>query len=76
MNPSDKAEELINRFNPMTYTAVHANKTPYEKSDAIKCAMIAVDEIKRALLNESKVYPSYWEEVRLQLNKYFEGQMK
>jgi len=45
MTPVEKAKELVKRFHPMTYTAVHAQDTTGEYADAIRCALIAVDEI-------------------------------
>jgi hypothetical protein len=73
LEPKDKAEELIMRFNPMTYTAVHAHKTPYEYQDAIKCAKIAVDEILKEIpmyIGELNPKWKYWNDVKIELENY------
>jgi len=84
VTPKEKAQELIERFNPMTYTAVHAHKTPYEHQDAIKCAKIAVDYIIDSCEKTLKLYHDndminsdidyqpieWWQEVKKELENY------
>jgi hypothetical protein len=67
MTPKEKAEELINKFHKFTYTAVHANKTSGEYADAIKCSLIAVDEILK-LVYTIKM-EQYWEQVKKEIEK-------
>jgi hypothetical protein len=66
MEPKDKAIELVKKFYPFTYTAVHNHKTPFDEADAKQCALIAVDEIIRILQDEQDWY---WPEVKQEIEK-------
>ena len=60
MTPQDKADELVTkyrRFLPMNLTTM---------LDAKGCAIIAVDEIMKAL---GKVDKMYWEEVKQEIRE-------
>jgi hypothetical protein len=71
--PKERAELLVKRFHPMTYTAVHAQDTTGEYADAIRCALIAVDEIINSIvitdLTTSENQFNYWEEVKSEIEK-------
>ena len=74
MEPKEKAIELVKKFYPFTYTAVHNRKTPFDEADAIQCALIAVDEIIKQLVpierapNNKSAF-QYWEEVKQEIEK-------
>ena len=70
--PKEKVDLLVKRFHPMTYTAVHAQDTTGEYADAIRCALIAVDEILKAVESDwgfMGVRQDYWKEVKTELEK-------
>ena len=69
MKPKEKAKELISKFYPMTYTAVHSQNTINEYSDAINCALILIDEIINSVENEhtSEYFEKYWEKVKKEI---------
>ena len=77
MTPKEKAEELVNKFHPFTYTAVHAYKTSGEYADTKKCALIAVDqiileqckssELKDARYQDERIH--YWQQVKQEIEK-------
>jgi|688.fasta_scaffold134854_8 hypothetical protein len=81
MTPQEKAEELVRKFNPFTYTAVHAHNTSYEYTDAKKCALIAVDEILNHdptlpiegeldnYADDIKLSAIYWQQVKTEIEK-------
>lgn len=73
MNVEEKSNELIKRFNPFTYTAVHSHKTPYEYADAIQCTLVAVNEIISALKlmdpNNTSGLIGFWNDVKLYIEK-------
>ena len=72
ITPKESAELLVKRFHPMTYTAVHAQDTTGEYADAIRCALIAVDEILKAVESDwgfMGVRQDYWKEVKTELEK-------
>ena len=68
MTPKEKAEELVLKFEDYTDCAD-------ERGFAIKCALIAVDEIlsdyKNYLLHENTEYKGlmYWKEVKQEIEK-------
>ena len=67
MTPKEKAEELINRFENKTYSQV-------KDEIAKQCALIAVDEIIKALSKADTCYDliehiDFWEEVKQELIK-------
>ena len=65
MNPKEKAEELIEKFDStLTYLE--------SKSKAKQCALIAVEEILNHHSQEQGLYridTYYWQEVNQELNK-------
>lgn len=81
ITPKESAEQLVKRFHPMTYTAVHAQDTTGEYADAIRCALIAVDEIICSspslpilgdggyLYEDIELSKNYWLEVKTELEK-------
>lgn len=72
ITPKEMADQLVKRFHPMTYTAVHAQDTTGEYADAIRCALIAVDEILKAVESDwgfMGVRQDYWREVKTELEK-------
>ncbi len=71
MSPKDKAKELVDKFHPMTYTAVHAQNMTGEYADAIRCALILVDEIINNYEEQYKYCKtkSYWHEVKTEIEK-------
>jgi len=72
ITPKEMADQLVKRFHPMTYTAVHEQDTTGEYADAIRCALIAVDEILKAVESDwgfMGVRQDYWREVKTELEK-------
>lgn len=79
MSPKEKARELVDKFHPMTYTAVHAQNMTGEYTDAIRCALILVNEILKNSVgynaydgvtdNDIWADNNYWEEVKSELEK-------
>ena len=63
MTAKEKAEELVDKFK---YESKH-----YLMLDAEKCALIAVDEILKELLNDELFYfktkVQYWNEVKQEI---------
>ena len=51
MTPKEKAKELVDKFYPFTYSAINAPKINQKQSDAVKCALVEVDEIIDELTN-------------------------
>lgn len=64
MTPKEKAEELILKFEQYTDSAD-------EHGFAIKCAIIAVDEIMKvvSIYNDTQAEYYYWEEVQQEIEK-------
>jgi hypothetical protein len=57
MTPKDKAKELVDKFSTVGLQ---------QRNEGIQCALIAVDEIIKAV--EGK-YDDYWIEVKEEINK-------
>jgi hypothetical protein len=70
MTPKEKAIELFNKMDMIIYT-----DQDNWKSQCIRCALIAVDEIRNILSmpNIPKYYPivtdEYWEQVKQEIEK-------
>jgi len=70
MTPKEKAEQLFNKMDMI----IHTDQDNW-KSQCIKCAMAAVDEVISILSmpNMPKYYPiatdEYWQEVKEELEK-------
>jgi len=80
MKPKEKAEYLIKKFYPLTYSAVHYQDTSGEYGDAKQCAIKVVDEIFNFIKMEndksnicywtnSKCI-KYWKKVREEIENY------
>ncbi len=70
MEPKDKAIELVKKFYPFTYTAVHNHKTPFDEADAKQCALVAVDEILNLIELERRnmyIWKPYYLEVKQEI---------
>lgn len=72
-NPKAKAEELVNKMNVIHYVKLGGkNKdckglpVSMHHSQAKQCALIAVDEIKKALSDEQDWY---WDDVKNEIEK-------
>jgi hypothetical protein len=68
MTPKEKADELINKY----LTSRDANQWDDVRDvhAAIRCALIAVDEIKTLLYNADRMYQyDYWHEVKQEIEK-------
>jgi hypothetical protein len=64
-NPKEKAEELV-----LTYLRIDNNtKEWFNKHIAKQCALIAVNELINDRLNSNILYPSYWQEVKQEIQK-------
>ena len=68
MTPKEKAEELLNKFNNPDRT-----NYPYVHN-AQQCALIAVDEILKAVNNPDETYlmkhsVNFWKEVKQEIEK-------
>jgi len=78
MTPKEKAKELVDKFkiyaddnyaddtNPY-YGQILANKRIVLHNSAKQCALIAVDELINDRLNSNILYPSYWQEVKQEI---------
>ena len=69
MTPKEKAKELVDRFSfRIKTTECISNNT----KNAKECALIAVDEILKELLNDELFYfktkVHYWQEVKQEIN--------
>ena len=68
MTPKLKAEELIEKYHGITFPDEYCGMTVYE---SIQCAIIAVEEIIKALPHEEQEHNSivynYWDEVLILL---------
>jgi len=70
MTPKEKAEELFNKMDMIIYT-----DQDNWKSQCIRCALIAVDEILNAITfnmydeEEFNKVNNYWEEVEQEIKK-------
>jgi len=87
MTPKEKAEELVhkfydyadsnygtNRFEQNWYGNVLAGERKVRKKSAKQCALIAVDEILKAVDNPDETYlmkhsVNYWKEVKQEIEK-------
>ena len=74
MNPKEKAKELIKKFYPITYSAVHFINTDAEYIDSKKCAIILIDTILEDLddYHDSHYHDeriSYWNNVKQEIKK-------
>ena len=75
MTPKDKAKELVEKFHPLTYSAVHYHKTSRESIDAISICFMVVDEIinsnphSNPLNTEVISTMEFWQEVKKELEK-------
>lgn len=70
MTPKEKAEQLVNSFYyalPNNGRRTGLNSTTIRFKEAIKCALIAVDEIldSRPVITDSQVdYQLFWRQVK------------
>jgi hypothetical protein len=63
MSSKEKAEELVDKF--LEYTPAEEK---YEYPYAIQCALIAVDEILKALTNyDMDINCDYWQKVKQEI---------
>jgi hypothetical protein len=74
MTPKEKAVELIYKYWNTKVETIHVKESIISKELAIKCALIAVDEIIKELTEE--ISPSvhgfrhnYWQEVKQEIEK-------
>ena len=67
MTPKEKAEELVSKIAPFVVGDSYSN---LELTNAKKCALVAVDEIELALIeNECGWNSEYWQEVKAEIEK-------
>ena len=59
MTPKEKAKELVNKF-----TVVGLQR----RNEGIQCALIAVDEVIKATIDDWSHY-EYWQEVKTEIEK-------
>ena len=64
MTPKEKAQELVNKYYRFTNTVQYPDSN---YKDAKKCALIAVDEIKKAVTWTTE--EMYWHEVKQEIEK-------
>jgi hypothetical protein len=69
MTPKEKAKELYNKF---YNTSSHPHHVESRKNNAKQCALIAVDEILKAVDNPDETYlmqhsVNYWSEVKQEI---------
>jgi hypothetical protein len=70
MTPKEKAKELYDKF----YMAIPNNEMGLDNEASIQCALIAVDEILKAVNNPDETYlmkhsVNYWTEVKQETEK-------
>lgn len=65
MTPKEKAEELINKFR--SSESDDGYNDVRDIHSAIRCALIAVDEILNVLFQHHKI--DYWKEVKQEIEK-------
>jgi hypothetical protein len=75
MSPKEKAEELINKFIPHADYWDCRNDEPLEEDHAKECALICVDEIISAIIEQAISHPhlqniGYWEKVKKHIEEY------
>lgn len=68
----EKAKELVGKFTPHAYGVWDKNGSKEERYHSKQCAIIAVDEIIKALrkdLPEIGLGKGYWYDVKQEINK-------
>lgn len=77
LTPKEKAVELVNRFSLVgSYQYIDIDglwdrNFKLEDEDAVSCALIAVDEIRKSAIGypENPVFKEYWNQVEAEIRK-------
>jgi hypothetical protein len=72
MTPKEKAKELISIYWNTKVETPHVRESIMSKELAIKCALIAVDELIKSSPQKPRSYTDtmlYWEEVKQEIEK-------
>jgi len=74
MTPKEKAKDLVSIYWNTKVETINVIESIMSKELAIKCALIAVDEIiKETKLHDKTIYQhgrtAYWQEVKQEINK-------
>jgi hypothetical protein len=79
MTPKEKAFELAHKFRLLEIRTSENSHIMISMADAIKCALIAVDEILKELtytenyvednMGRISIYISYWQEVKQEIEE-------
>jgi hypothetical protein len=78
MTPTDKAKELVNQFYfslPNNGSFEGINSIPRRWEEAVRCALIAVEHIIDYILREEDEF-NYWEEVKQEIEKLWNEEIK
>lgn len=67
MAPKEKAKELVLKFKELPQEGTMMFYLAFEISK--QCALIAVDELINDRLNSNILYPSFWIEVKQEIEK-------
>lgn len=66
MSPKEKAEQLVDKFLPMTRGEIYHGMMTNSREDAKECALICVDEIIPILM-DADLDSSYWDKIKEEL---------
>ena len=69
MTPQKKAQELVDQYIDLSEEQEYDTPRDMPKEMAIKCALIAVDEIINALVSDHNPLAYYWQEVKEEIEK-------
>ena len=70
MTPKEKAEKLVNKYS--TYVVMWAGGIEVTRENVKQCALIAVDEIIKNIINTPTDYGAswtYWTQVKQEIEK-------
>jgi hypothetical protein len=70
MTPQEKAKQLVDYYMDLSEEQEYDTPRYMPKEMAVKCALIAVNEIKTLLYNADRMYQyDYWMEVKKEIEK-------
>jgi len=78
MTPTDKAKELVNQYYfslPNNGSFEGINSIPRRWEEAVRCALIAVEQIIEATIDDWS-HNDYWKEVKKEIEKLWNEGIK
>ena len=69
MTPQEKAQQLVDQYMDLSEEQEYDTPRDMPKEMAIKCALIAVNEIINALVSDHNPLAYYWQEVKEEIEK-------